>query len=196
MRIDEQKRSGWILGVVVAAWFAGAQILVAEDAEPDLLDSPAAPTEQSDILSQQQEVELDPAQLQQLYDILRIRRQLNLGELLDRAFSSTDEQKPGVQNKSVLEEVFREALKEVHGERLKQRKDSPRAAIYRNPPEPLRREVSEPSSPLLRASRNLDHQVHELDQEGRFFESDRLRELANQLRIEARQSSGREDDSP
>ena len=196
MQIDEQKRSGWILGVVVAAWFAGAQILVAEDAEPDLLDPPAAPTVQSDILSQQQEAELDPVQRQQLYDILRIRRQLNLGELLDRAFSPTDEQKSGVQNKSVLEEVFREALKEVHGEGLKQRNDSPRAAIYRNTPEPPRGQGSEPSAALLRASRNLDHQVHELDQEGRFFESDRLRELANQLRIEARQSSGREDGSP
>lgn len=196
MRIDEKKRSGWVLGVVVAAWFAGAQILIAEDIEPNLLDSPAAPTEQSDLLDQQQEAGLDPAQRQQLHDILRIRRQLNLGQLLDQAFSPADEQKSGVQNKSALEEVFREALKEVYGEGLKQRNDSPRAAIYRNTPEPPRRQGSEPSAALLQASRNLDHQVHELDQEGRFVESDRLRELANQLRIEARQSSGSENDSP
>ncbi len=196
MQIDERKRSGWILGVVIAVWFAGAQILIAEDVEPNLLDSPAAPTAQPGILEQQQKADLDPVQRQQLNDLLRIRRQLNLGELLDRAFSSADEQKSGVQNRSVLEEVFREALKEVYGEGLKPRNDSPRAAIYRNTPEPPRGQGSEPSAALLRASRNLDHQVHELDREGRFFESDRLRELANQLRIEARQSSGREDDSP
>lgn len=196
MRIDGQKRSGWILGVVVAAWFAGSQILIAEDVEPNLLDSPAAPTEQSDLLDQQQEEDLDPVQRQQLQDLLRIRRQLNLGQLLDQAFSPADENKSDVQNKGVLEEVFREALKEVYGEELKPRNDSPRAAIYRNRPEPPRREGSEPSAALLQASRNLDQQVHELDQEGKFFESDRLRELANQLRIEARQSSGGENDPP
>ena len=192
MKNSKQSISVLALGVFGITTIASSLSVVAQDSEHLNVrqpDSSRALAEQVPSHPDLNEQLGDLFDRQQLEEILQIRRQLNLGGVLEEAFTLPGETKPGNRRGMSLEEAFLQSLVEARREDENLTRETPKAPLLQQGSNHSQARLPQPQAALLKASRELDRQVHKLDQMGYYTEADLLREMANQLRVKARSSS-------